>query len=352
MGRTRGSITIQDVALAAGVSVSTVSRVLNNKDDVALETYERVRSVIDQLGYASSLAARGMRSRRTNVIGLIMPDVASPYAAEMMRGVNGAIAKIDYDLLIYTNGNVRKSAFAERDRRFVMLLNGGITDGVIVVTPAATHFPSRAPVVVIDPNNETPEYPAIIATNREGALEVMRYLIRLGHRRIGYITGRLDLISAIHRLQGYKEGLTEAGIPVEEALIQVGDYTTEAAVECARALLSLKEPPTAIFAANDMSAMGVYRAACEAGVSIPRDLSVVGFDNLYEAALMTPPLTTIDQSISEMGALAVDMLVRLVRGENLENHQRVIPTRLILRQSCVPVQQSKTHARNTPIESK
>jgi LacI family transcriptional regulator len=278
-----------------------------------------------------------MRSRRTNVIGLIMPDVASPYAAEVMRGVNRAIAKLDYELLIYTNGDIRKSAIADRDRRFVMLLNGSITDGVIVVTPAATHFSTQAPVVVIDPNNETPEYPAIIATNHEGAAEVMHYLTGLGHRRIGFITGRLDLMSAIHRLQGYREGLAEAGIPLDEELIQVGDYTTETALGCARKLLALADPPTAIFASNDMSAIGVFKAAREAGVRIPQDLSVVGFDNIYEAALLNPALTTIDQSIMDMGSLAVEMIVTLVKGEILESHQRIIPTQLIIRDSCAAV---------------
>lgn len=350
--RSKSVVTIHDVARAAGVSISTVSRVLNNKDDVASETYARVSGVIQELGYAANLAARGMRSRRTNVIGLIMPDVATPYAALVMRGVNRAIAKLDYDLLIYTNGDIRKSAVVDRDRQFVMLLNGSIADGVIVVTPAATHFPTQAPVVVIDPNNECPEYPAIVATNREGALEAMRYLIGLGHHRIGFITGRLDLMSANHRLQGYREGLAEAGIPVDEELIRVGDYTTEVALECARSLLSMPEPPTAIFASNDMSAMGVYQAAREAGVRIPQDLSVVGFDNIYEAALLSPPLTTIDQSILEMGSLAVEMLVTLVRGETLESHQHIIPTQLIVRESCAPIQSNQTDAWHLAGESR
>jgi LacI family transcriptional regulator len=205
---------------------------------------------------------------------------------------------------------------------------------MIIVTPAATDFSTDAPVVAIDPNNESPDCPAIIATNRAGALAAMAYLTGLGHRRIGHITGRLDLISANRRLRGYKEGLAAAGIPVDEKLIQIGDYLAERAVECARALLSLDDPPTAIFAANDMSAVGVYQVAQEMGLRIPQDLSVVGFDDLRESALLNPPLTTVDQFISKMGTLAIDMVVRLVKGEALETNLHKIPTQVVVRDSC------------------
>jgi LacI family transcriptional regulator len=334
MWRKRKSVTIHDVAKAAGVSVSTVSRVLNDKDDVAPETYERVQRVISELGYVSSLAARGMRSRQTNVIGLIMPDVASPYSMVVMQGVNRAIAQLDYDLIVYTNGDIRKNASADQESYYVSLLNGNVTDGVIVVAPAATNFSTVAPVVAIDPNNESPECPAIISTNRDGALQAMTYLTGLGHRRIGFITGRLDLVSASRRLQGYKDGLAASGISLDEELIQIGDFTTETAVGCTRALLSLNNPPTAIFAANDMSAMGVYWAAEELGVQIPEELSVVGFDNLREAAFLSPALTTVDQFIAEMGYIAVEMIVKLVNGETLESDLHKIPTELVVRESC------------------
>lgn len=334
MRRARRSVTILDVAKASGVSVSTVSRVLNDKDDVSEETYQKVQGVIDSLGYASSLAARSMRSHRTHVIGLIMPDVASPYCIEVMRGINRAVAQSDYDLIIYTTGDVRKYRTADQERQYVMLLNGGITDGVIVVTPAATSFSTDAPVVTIDPNNESPDCPGIIATNREGALAAMNYLIGLGHRRIGFITGRLELVSACHRLQGYKDGLASAGIPVEDDLIQVSDYTTETAYTCSQRLFALKTPPTAIFASNDMAAVGIYRAASQAGLRIPEDLSVVGFDNLQESNYLNPALTTIDQFVSNMGSMAVELVVRLVKGEILESNLHKIPTQLVVRDSC------------------
>jgi LacI family transcriptional regulator len=339
MKRSPKAITIQDVARKAGVSVSTVSRVLNWKSDVSEETIAKVHAIVQELGYTSSLAARGMRSHRTNVIGLILPDVASPYAHEVMRGVNRAIANLDKDLLIYTSGSWEKENMDHYERSYVMLLNGGITDGVIVVTPTSTHFRTHAPLVIIDPNNETPDFPAVISTNREGALSAMRYLTDLGHRRIGCITGRLIQASANQRLQGYKDGLEAAGIPVDEELIAIGDYTTEVATTCARKLLSVVDRPTAIFAANDMSAMGVYQAAREFGLQVPGDLSVIGFDNLREAAYLSPPLTTVDQFVEKTGTVATEMLIKLARGETLsiENNLYTIPTQLVIRDSCTCV---------------
>lgn len=337
MKHKKGTITIQDVAETAGVSVSTVSRVLNDKDDVAPETYEKVQKVIEDLSYTSSLAAKSMRSRKTNVIGLIMPDVEGAFAIQVMKGINRAIADFGYDLIVYTGGDVKKKSSADREQRYVSLLNGSITDGVIVVTPTATTFSTAFPVVVVDPNNVSPDCPAVIAANRAGALAVMEYLIGLGHRRIGFIGGRPELRSAVQRLQGYEDGLRQANIPLAPELIQVGDYSTETGMICAQKLLNLPDPPTAIFAANDQSAIGVIKAAQEAGLRVPADLSVVGFDNIPEAAYINPGLTTVDQSIDKMAYVATEMLVSLVQGESLDSKWLEMPTRLIVRDSCRPI---------------
>jgi LacI family transcriptional regulator len=334
MGRTKATVTIRDVAKAAGVSVSTVSRVLNDKDDVAPETYERVKAVIEKMGYASNLAAKSMRSRATNVVGLIMPDVGDPFSIEVMKGVNRAIATLEYDLIVYTTGDFKKNTWADNQRRFVALLNNSITDGVVVVTPSATDFPTAAPVVAVDPNRASPDIPAVIATNHVGALSAMEYLIGLGHRRIGYIGGRTDLHSGIQRRQGYEDALRQAGLPVEPDLIQDGDFTTETAVLCARQLLNLPDPPTAIFAANDQSAIGVYSAARELGVGIPDALSVVGFDNIPNTAYMQPALTTVDQFVAEMGYAAMDLLMNLIQGNPQDGDRVSIPTQLVIRDSC------------------
>jgi LacI family transcriptional regulator len=327
-------VTIRDVAKAAGVSVSTVSRVLNNKDDVAPETYEKIQRVIEALGYTSSLAAKGMRSRRTNVIGLTMPDVGDPFTIQVMKGVNQAIQEFGYDLIVYTGGNSTTCPWPTREQQYVSLLNGSITDGIIVVTPTATTFSTTYPLVAVDPHPESTGFPSVIATNRAGALAAMEYLISLGHRRIGFIGGRTDLQSALRRFQGYKDSLRQANLPIDPELIQSGDFTRQAGYTGAQKLLSLSNPPTAIFATNDQSAIGVIEAAQEAGVRVPEDLSVVGFDNIPEAAYINGGLTTVDQFIDKMGYIAVQMLVNLLADKPIENYLHHVDTKLIIRNTC------------------
>jgi LacI family transcriptional regulator len=341
MERNRTPITIRDVAREAGVSVSTVSRVLNDKDDVAPETYARVRSVIRKLGYTSSLAARSMRNCRTNVVGLIVPDVGDPFSIQVMKGVNKAIAEHGYDLIVYTSGTMRMNSKAERERHYVSLLDGSIVDGTIIVTPAATSFSTSAPVVAVDPNNQSPDCPSVTSTNHAGALAAMEYLIGLGHRRIGFIGGRPDLQCARQRLQAYLDALAQASIPADQALIETGDFLRSAGRLCAQRLLALREPPTAIFAANDQSAIGAMEAAREAGLRIPEDLSVVGFDNTPEAAHCRPSLTTVDQFIDRMGYQATEILLGLIQGKSADDDLCLVSTQFVVRDSCRAVNGSR-----------
>jgi LacI family transcriptional regulator, galactose operon repressor len=334
MKRTRAATTIRDVAREAGVSVSTVSRVLNDKDDVASDTYQRVQTVIQQLSYTSSLAARSMRSHRTNVIGLIVPDIGDSFSIQVMKGVHRAIANLDYDLIAYTGGSTRRPSSAEREQYYVSLLNGSVADGVVIVTPAAISFSTTAPVVAVDPNKESTGCLSVIATNHVGALAAMEYLIDLGHRRIGFIGGRPDLQCAEQRLLGYTDALRQAYISIDPDLIAVGDFTAETGCRCAQRLLSLPEPPTAIFAANDQSAIGAIEAARQAGLSVPDDLSVVGFDNIPEAAYYNPALTTVDQFIDRMGQVATEILLGLIEGQRPESDLYKMPTQLVVRDSC------------------
>lgn len=332
MSKKKATVTIQDVAMTAGVSVSTVSRVLNGKADVASETQERILSVIDSLGYTSSLAARSMRSTKMNLIGLIMPDIAYPFALEVMKGINRAIAESEYDLLVYTTGDVRKSGRAYHEQKYVSLLNNSLTDGVITVVPISAAFSTTAPIVSVDPHITNPGYPCVHATNYQGSMDAMQYLLSLGHRRIGYIGGRPELASSNRRFKGYCDSLVQAGLIIDESLVTMGDFTTETAIQCARELLTLDQPPTAIFAGNDQTAMGVYTVADEMGLRIPDDLSVIGFDNISESKYIG--LTTVDQFISEMGFIATQMLIKLINHEPLEAQTYKVKTQLVIRKSC------------------
>ena len=332
MNQEKRSITIRDVAKTAGVSVSTVSRVLNGKVDVAKETKNHILEVIDDLGYSTNLAARSMRSQKKNLIGLIMPDIAYPYAIEIMKGVNQAIAESEFDLLVYTSGDVRKRGHVTSEQKYITLLAKSISDGVIVVAPVASEYNIDKPIVSIDPVMKHPHYPAVHATNYEGSLEAMEYLIGLGHRRIGFIGGRVELESANRRLSGYRDALEKTGIPIDEQLIVSGDYTTKTGIEGGQRLLMLEDRPTAIFASNDQMAMGVYQIAEKMGLSIPNDFSLVGFDNIPESKYLG--LTTIDQFILKMGYTATQMLIKIINEIPLEKQTFKMKTQLVVRNSC------------------
>ena len=325
------AVTIQNVARPAGVSVSTVSRVLNGKDDVARDTQERIRAVINKLGYTSNLAARSMRTRKKNLIGLVVPDFRS-YSVEIMKGINQAIAESPYDLLAYTTGDNEKASALLHEQYYVSLLSNSITDGVIIVASVTSDFIANAPLIAVDPHIVNPNYPSVQGTNYHGAIDVMEYLIELGHRRIGFICGRPEVGTAQRRLKGYRDALANHGIEVDENLVMAGDFTQKTACKSARQLLTMDNPPTAIFAVNDQSALGVYQIAEELGLHIPSDLSVVGFDNISEAKHLG--LTTVDQFLFDMGYIAVQMLIKLINGETLEFEIHKMPTKLVVRSSC------------------
>ncbi len=325
------AVTIQNVARTAGVSVSTVSRVLNGKDDVARDTQERIRAVINKLGYTSNLAARSMRTRKKNLIGLVVPDFRS-YSVEIMKGINQAIAESPYDLLAYTTGDNEKASALLHEQYYVSLLSNSITDGVIIVASVTSDFIANAPLIAVDPHIVNPNYPSVQGTNYHGAIDVMEYLIELGHRRIGFICGRPEVGTAQRRLKGYRDALANHGIEVDENLVLAGDFTQKTACKSARQLLTMDNPPTAIFAVNDQSALGVYQVAEELGLHIPSDLSVVGFDNISEAKHLG--LTTVDQFLFDMGYIAVQMLIKLINGETLEFEIHKMPTKLVVRSSC------------------
>jgi LacI family transcriptional regulator len=276
-----------------------------------------------------------MRSTKNDLIGLVVPDIGFPYSIEIMKGINRAIAESPFDLLLYTTGDIQKANIAAREQQYVSLLSNSITDGVIIVASAAESFITNSPIIAVDPHHIDPDYPSVQGTNYQGAVEAMNYLIGLGHKRIAFISGRPEIGSARQREKGYRESLSNAGLEIEELLIVPGDFTTQTGCKQALTLLKREDPPTAIFAANDQSALGVFQAADELGLNIPEDLSLVGFDNIEESKFLG--LTTIDQNLSEMGYQATQMLIKLVNDEPLDVKTYKIPTQLIIRNSCQPV---------------
>lgn len=330
--------TIVDVARAAGVSVSTVSRVLNNKPDVAADTRETVLAAIQRLGYVANPSARRLAGGRTGIIGLIVPDITTAYTVEIVRGVGEAVNEAGYDLVLYTV--VQRHEGAERERTWLSMLSRGLVDGLVLVLPRSMADELLAlsnrglPIVLIDHRGIDTNLPSVCATNVEGALEATRYLLSLGHQRIGFITGTLQYRAGSDRLAGYRLALAQAGIAFDPTLVVEGDFSRQRGYEGALALMRQPDPPTAIFASNDVSAFGALDALRDLGLRVPEDVSLVGFDDIPAAAEVRPSLTTVHQPLVDMGRHGAQLILALLNGQ-MDAPQRIeLPTRLIVRSSC------------------
>lgn len=327
-------VTITDVARTAGVSVATVSKVINGRYGVAQATSARVTEVIESLGYESSLVARSLRSHRTHVIGILVAEF-EPFSAEILKGAAGALADTGYELLAYTGGLQGRGAGWER--RYLSRLSGTLVDGAVLVTPTVVEAGAGIPVVAIDPHTGPTGLPAVDSDNLAGAVLGTEHLLGLGHRRIGFVGGRPDLESSRLREQGFRQAMAAAGVAVDEVLVRAGDYRKESTWEPVRDLLQLPDRPTAIFAANDLSAFATLEVARDLGLRVPADLSVIGFDDIPESAQTDPPLTTVHQPIQQMGAAAIGLLTALLDGGDVDEPHVRLPTSLVVRGTTAPV---------------
>ena len=323
-------VKMADVARTAGVSVATVSKVVNGRYGVAQTTIDRVQQVIDQLGYEASLGAQSLRSHRTHVLGILVAEF-EPFSTELLKGASAAVASTGYELLAYSGGG--RGADVGWERRYLSRLSGTLIDGAVIVTPTVVDTSHGVPVVAVDPHTGPSGMPTVDSDNLAGAVLATEYLLRLGHTRIGFLGGRPDLESARLREDGFRRAMATAGVPVDEDLVRIGGYSQAAALGPAHELLSHEHRPTAVFAANDQSAIAVIDVAHRLGLTVPDDLSVIGFDNVPESALTEPPLTTVRQPLQQMGAEALRLLVDVIDGIDREDHVR-LPTELVERASC------------------
>jgi LacI family transcriptional regulator len=328
-------VTITAIAQEAGVSVPTVSRVLNGRSDVAPQTRERIEKLLDQRGYRR----RQPRPRETaGLIDLVFNDLDSPWAVEIIRGVEEVTHAAGIGTVV--SAIHRRSA---PTRQWLSNLRARSTDGVILVLsdlepPLAAELRRLdAPIVAVDPAG-TPslDIPTVGATNWAGGLSATEHLVSLGHRRIGLIAGPRRLLCSRARLDGYRAGLESAGIGVADELIRLGDFYHESGFKGATALLDLPDPPTAIFASSDQMAFGVYEAVRQRGLRVPDDVSVVGFDDLPEARWASPPLTTVRQPLAEMGVVAARTVLALAQGQDLDSRRVELATELVTRVSTTP----------------
>jgi LacI family transcriptional regulator len=336
----RRGVTIMDVARASGVSYATVSRVLSGYEFVRESTRNRVMEAVKHLGYVANLQARSLAGGRSRIIGLLVPNLDNSYVGTITRGIDQELERANYDLMLYTSHR-----HPGNESFYVSAIANGLTEGLLLVAPLVptTYLDAlRAqnyPYVLIDQADTTENSSVVEATNWQGAYEATRYLSQLDHTRIAFITGALAVRSAVERLRGYKAALADCNIPVREELVVEGDYQQQTGYETTKCLLqSVCPPPTAIFAANDLSAFGAMDAARECGLRIPDDISIIGFDDIPQASLVYPKLTTVRQPLEQMGRVAVKMLLERIEDRSRPPQRVTLATQLVIRDSCGPYQ--------------
>jgi LacI family transcriptional regulator, galactose operon repressor len=336
--RFRGRTTIRDIADLAGVSIATVSRVLNDRPDVAPDTRETVLQVVREHGFSTNRGARALAGGRTGMIGLMLPLVGDAYFGPLLSGAAEALYESDLRLVLTPTLHRH-----DREVSVIERLMRGTTDGAILMLPEESGDELMAlqrqgfPFVVVDPRERPPEGIACVsAMHGAGAKQATEHLLSLGHRRIGAIAGARGWYATEERLAGFRAALAGAGILLDPDLVVYSDWRIPRGTEAARELLSLPDPPTAIFGFNDNVAIGALHAARERGLSVPEDLSVVGFDDTEQAVIVTPRLTSVSQPLAELGRMGVSLLIRILEGQRVDALRVELATRLVVRESTAP----------------
>lgn len=351
MNRRTSAVTIVDVAREAGVSYSTVSRVINNNAHVLPATRERVLNAMMRLGYVVNQQARSLRGGRSQVIGVLVHDVGNDYVGAIIRGIDAELSAHQYDLMLYTTHR-RKT----KESAYVATITRGMADGLLLLLPTnareylETLHRQQYPHVLIDYQHVDSTLTSTVqSTNFRGAYDATTYLIGLGHRRIAYIIGSPDMQTSLDRLAGYRAALADAGLSEDPDLIFPGDFFRPQGYAAAKHFLGLEQPPTAIFAANDLSAFGVMDGVLQHGLRVPEDISLIGFDDILEAEHVHPGLTTVRQPLEDMGRTAARLLFRRLNNPDLPGERVEMPTELVIRESCAPASQ---HVGITPEQTR
>lgn len=330
---------ILDVAKRAGVSKSTVSRVMNG-GSVSTGSYKAVLRAIEEMGYHPNGSARDLARKVTKIIGVVVTDVTDSYYSEIIRGAENCASENGYDLLLCSSHQDE-----QREAAFLRKLLEKRVDGLLIVSCGsnkeqetletyAIDISQQRPLVILERTVPGSVLHTVNIDNRGSSEMAVRHLINLGHTRIGHILGPMNTPWGQERHRGYERALALAGIPYDESFVVEGSFRYEGGYEGAKRLLRLPEPPTAVFAANDISALGVWKAAKEMGISIPGDLALVGFDDLELLSIAEIPLTTVRQPRMRMGYTAMNMLLSLFKSEAVHGEAVILPTELVIRDSC------------------
>jgi len=325
--------TIYDVARLAGVSTATVSRALNGTGQIATATRAAIDDAVAQLGYHPNTAARSLVTRSTQTIALLLPDITNPFYAALVSGIQERALEAGHTMLLCTT-----EGDPEREEQYLSLLrakqvDGVLVDGLVLPPDRITRFVRDGlPIVCLDRDIDSTLVPLVQVDNRLGARLATEHLLSLGHVRIAHVAGVPELGISEERIEGYRDAHRRAGVPLHPELLAVGSFTEEGGYEAARSLLATHEF-TAVFAANDLSALGVLSALAGAGRRVPDDVSVVGFDDLRLSRYMTPPLTTVHQPAGEIARHATELLLQLASGRTIERMLHLLEPELVVRGS-------------------
>lgn len=324
-------VTVYDVAREAGVSIASVSRALNGQPGVRREIAERVRQVAAELGYSPNEIARSLVAKTSGSIALMLPDITNPFFPALVKGVQTAADERGYTLLL--------SDSADRPQKLVddlEVLRRKQIDGAIIISVDATGLEGLAsacdglPVVALDRALDLPRASTVGVDHEAGAYDAVAHLIELGHERVAHVGGPADLDVSRQRLAGWQRALEDHGCPVAPDLVVTGDFTEAGGFEAGSRLLERRSGFTAVFVANDLSAVGLLAACAEGGVDVPGEISVVGFDGIHLVHYTSPRLTTVAQPIFELGRRAGELLLEQVADPSLSPRHEILPTRLVL----------------------
>lgn len=330
--------TLEKIGRLSGASRSTVSRVINGQPGVSNETRQRVLQVIEQTGYQPNAAARSLAARRSQVVGLVIPTAVQflftdPYFPRLIQGISQACNQHDYTLSLYLFQTAD-----EEQTIYPRVLRTGAVDGVILSSTQVNDplipqlVENQVPFVVIGRPLNAPTANYVDVENVAGGHTATTHLIRLGYKRVATITGPMNAIAGLERLEGYQQAVQDRGRTIDPALIANGDFTEAGGYTAMRQLLTSQ--PDAVFAASDMMAMGALRAIREVGLTVPGDIALVGYDDMVPTPVVEPPLTTVRQPIRRMGTQAVEMLIDILHNGLTPPRRLVLPTELVIRASC------------------
>ncbi|OKO95052.1 Catabolite control protein A [Geobacillus proteiniphilus] len=327
------TVTIYDVAREANVSMATVSRVVNGNPNVKPSTRKKVLEAIERLGYRPNAVARGLASKKTTTVGVIIPDISSIFFAELARGIEDIATMYKYNIILSNSDQNKEKELHLLNTMLAKQVDGLLFMGGTITDEHVAEFQKSSVPIVLAATMGPNEIPSVNIDYEQAAFEAVTYLLEKGNRRIVYVTGPTDDPINQRKLAGYRRALEEHGAPYEEELVIEGDNSYDSGLEAYEKMTELAERPTAVFAGTDEMALGIIHSAQDHGVRVPDELEVVGFDNTRLATMVRPRLTTVVQPMYDIGAVAMRLLTKYMNKEQVDNHIVVLPHRLEVRES-------------------